>query len=165
MSKIDWSSASEMEMQAAEAPWPKEFGDLESLIQSLVERDHDYGTCVYAMSIAATAAMRYVASKLGASGFQGSCAGLDIIRRYRGLKHGFAIVDFGNAMYPQYLSEDYWWPASRVLIERREELADEARRLLAVTANAHPRVIDHWEWLASRSAPKPSPSIPQDIPR
>jgi hypothetical protein len=75
---------------------------LKDLIGSLTNAVHDYGSCVYAMSIAAEAAFNYVANQLGVAGFQASCADLDIIRRTRRIKTSFTIVTPDDYLYPQY---------------------------------------------------------------
>ena len=153
-SSVDFSKMTELELQSAEVPWPRTLDELNEIIESVTKREQDYGTCVYAMSIAATAAMRYVSSQLGVTGFQASAADLDIIRRSRGLKHGFAIVDFGHALYPQYMKDEYWWSADRVLTEQKQELADAARVLIDESGeHTSPTVRGHWNWLAARSAP------------
>lgn len=149
----------EMEMRDAEVPWPKSEEDLTAYIRSLVDRPHDYGTCVYAMSMAAVAALYYVSGKLGVTGFQASCADMDILRRTRHLKHGFRVVDYGEALYPQYW-EDH---AKRAVFQEamrddktRERFAEEARSLLAGSEHAAPRVREHWQNLARISPAQPN---------
>ena len=143
-------SMDEKELRDVEAPWPHTEDEFLYLIETLSSRSHDYGTCVYAMSIAAVSAFNLMAHKLGASGFQASCADLDVVRRTRGLRSGFAIVDFSKALYPQYKGKEHWYPLSRILSEHREALANEARRMLSESAGAHENVRAHWEWLSSR---------------
>ncbi len=110
----------ELEMQAEEAPCPKTVEELNEYIQSCLdaikwpkkengELEHAteesgsaYGKCVYAMSLASVATFHYVAGQVGASGFQASCADLDILRRTRSLKGPFSIVDYTQMLYPQY---------------------------------------------------------------
>ncbi len=87
----DIKTATEAQLREADVPWPKTRDELMAYVNSLVERDHDYGTCVYAMSMAATAAFYYVSSRLGVTGFQASCADMDILRRTRGYKMGFRL--------------------------------------------------------------------------
>ena len=89
-------------MRAEKAPTPSLVEELNEYIRSLVEREHDYGTCVYAMSLAATAAFNHVASKLGVTGFQASCADLDVLRRTRGMDGPFIILKAEDMLYPQY---------------------------------------------------------------
>ena len=60
----------EQDMRAAEVPSAGTIGELSDYIESLVQQEHDYGTCVYAMSMAATSAFNYVAHQLGVTGFQ-----------------------------------------------------------------------------------------------
>ena len=89
-------------MRAEKAPWPKTLEELNEYITSLTDRQHDYGTCVYAMSLAAVAAFQHVASKLGVTGFQASCADLDILRRTRSMEGPFIILKAEDMCYPQY---------------------------------------------------------------
>lgn len=148
--------ATEQEMRDAEVPWPKTPEDLSAYIASLVSRPHDYGTCVYAMSMAATAAFQYVAGKLGVSGFQASCADMDILKRTRHLKDGFRIVSYEELLYPQY------WDAERTPIyeaalkdeDTRQRFADKARKRLAEGA-AHPAVERHWRRIADLAPAHP----------
>jgi hypothetical protein len=62
----------EAEMRDSEAPTHGTVEELAAYVRVLVERPHDYGTCVYAMSLAATAAFNFVAHKLGVTMFQAS---------------------------------------------------------------------------------------------
>lgn len=141
--------ATEAEMRDATVPWPQSEAELAEYIHSLAKRPHDYGTCVYAMSMAATAAFHYVAHELGCTGFQASCADMDILRRTRLMKGPFAIVKGEDLLYPQY-----------DLRERLEEwienwtpwAAEEAKKKLAglkSEEDAHPSVIAHWHKLAA----------------
>jgi len=92
----------EQEMREHKVPWIKSIEELTEYIQSLVNREHDYGTSAYSMSLAATAAFNYIAGSLGTTGFQAGCADLDILRRTRSIKGPFKIVNYENALYPQY---------------------------------------------------------------
>src|SRR5690349_10418560 len=49
------SAQTEKEMRDAADPWPYTEKQLKEYIASLVDRQHDYGTCCYAMSLAAVA--------------------------------------------------------------------------------------------------------------
>lgn len=95
----------EKHLRESKAPWPKTETELTDYIKTLVDRPHDYGTCVYAMSLAATATFNYVASKLGCSGFQAGCADMDIIRRTRDIEN-FSITVWDNLLYPQYCNDE-----------------------------------------------------------
>lgn len=136
----------EAEMRDSVAPTLKTVGELRDYIAHLLDRPHDYGTCVYAMSLAATAAFNHVATVLGVTGFQASCADLDILKRTRGLKHGFLILDADNLLYPQY---DIPGKVADWVEKTRPTLADEARRLLKDSATASPDVIERWRELAA----------------
>ncbi|MDP3936830.1 MAG: hypothetical protein Q8R92_01690 [Deltaproteobacteria bacterium] len=138
----------EAEMREADVPWPETEEELLSYIHGLVDRPHDYGTCAYAMSMAATAAFRYVANHLGTSGFQASCADMDILRRTRSFKWG-RLVDFEKLLYPQYLNNEHFPSPGALIYEHREELSKRAKALLEQSDGmVHPEVLAHWRLLA-----------------
>lgn len=137
----------ETEMREDQAAHPKTIGELSDCIQALVKQDHDYGTCVYAMSLAATAAFNYVASQLGVTGFQASCADLDIVRRTRSINGPFMLIDGNKMLYPQY---DLHAILSKAMDGWTEWAAKEAKKKLAEASHAHPDVVAHWEALAAK---------------
>lgn len=138
----------EQDLREYKELWPKSIGELSRHIQELIERPHDYGTCVYAMSLASCAAFNYVAHKLEVTGFQASCADIDFISRTRSMKNGFKILDFENLLYPQYLNEEHF-PGYAMLIEKhKESLKASAEKLLEESPNSHPEVIAHWKKLS-----------------
>ena len=140
------ASSTEAEMREAEVPSIRTKEQLAEYVESLVRRPHDYGTCVYALSMASEAAFNYVAHVLGVSGFQASCADLDFIRRTRSMKGPFMLIKAEDALYPQYdlvgnllESLEKWKPwlketAEKNLSERNEYI--------------HPNVLAHWKKLA-----------------
>lgn len=85
------------ELRDAKEPWPYTEKQLAEYVASLVDRQHDYNTAVYAMSLAAVAAFNYVAHKVGSSGFQASCADFDFIRRTRSITAPFMLVKAGDS--------------------------------------------------------------------
>lgn len=137
----------EQEMRESEAPWPKTEKELVKYIDSLVKQEHDYGTCVYAMSLAAVATFNYVSHKLGVTGFQASCADLDILKRTRGMKGGFILLKAEYLLYPQY---DLRAKLDEFIIGQRGWLRDEAKKFLTEKDDTmiHPEVKAHWERLA-----------------
>ena len=146
----------EVEMRDATVPRIRSEEELLAYVRSLVKRPHDYGTCVYAMSMAAVAAFNYAASELGVTGFQASCADLDILRRIRGLKHGFRVLDYGNLLYPQYWDEEHFPDAPAILRgdpDLHRKLAEEARANLA-RGGAHANVQEHWRRLIATAPGK-----------
>ncbi|KKL57061.1 hypothetical protein LCGC14_2239190 [marine sediment metagenome] len=143
------SNASEKELRDQEALHPKSSEELTAYILALTAREHDYGTCVYAMSMAATAAFNYVAHKLGVTGFQASCADLDILRRTRRLKGPYALQDYANLLYPQYCDDEHFLSADQLLHEHREWLAEEAQKLLNEGNGACGPVTEHWKRLVA----------------
>jgi hypothetical protein len=140
---------SEKQLAELDMPWPDSEDELRQIINAVLNRGHDYGTCVYAMSIAGEAAFNFVARKLGVTGFQASCADMDILRRTRRIKGGFALLDYENLLYPQYRErfDELTW--ERLLVENKEWLREKAGVLLAENSNAHPNVRSHWERLAA----------------
>ena len=138
---IDWATATETELRDAEAPHPQTIEELDAFVRVMAEREHDYGTCVYAMSLSAVAAFNFIAHKLGVTGFQASCADLDILRHTRNLKWG-RIIDYEQLLYPQYRDHFPTWDG--LLAEHRERLSERAAALLAQNPHAAVAVLKHW---------------------
>lgn len=147
MSTNDEDHKKEREMRAAEVPTPQTPEELSAYIDGLVKQNHDYGTCVYAMSMAATAAFNYVASKLGVTGFQASCADMDIIRRTRRIDGPLMLLDGSQALYPQYdlIGKVREWMEDD---DFQKWLSEEAKKKLAESGDASERVTAHWKRLA-----------------
>ena len=143
----------EQQMRDATVPTPDSVDQLTTYIRSLVERPHDYGTCCYAMSMAATAAFNYVAGKLGVTGFQASCADLDILARTRGFKWG-KLLNYENLLYPQYCNQSHFPTVETLLESEREKLAELAAAKLKEMEDSnfgHPDVVAHLRTLASKA--------------
>jgi len=146
----------EQKMRDSEQPRPKTIEELSDFVRSMVDGQHDYGTCVYAMSLSAVAAFNFVASQLGVTGFQASCADMDILSRTRGWKWG-KILDYENLLYPQYCDDDHFPNAAALIEQNKAELAKRARvKLAAEGGNAHPNVAAHWKYLSALSPEEPS---------
>lgn len=140
----------EQEMQKEIVPTPQSLAELNRYISAMVDRDHDYGTEVYAMSMVAAAAFQYVASKLGVSGFQASGAGLDFLRRVRGMECGFRIIDYKNLLFPQYLTPEHFPTMQDLLRDNCKELGMIAQQKIKENPKAHPSVMRHWENLVEQ---------------
>lgn len=141
--------ATEAEMREMKPPRLKTVEELSAYVTSLTDRPHDYGTCVYAMSLAAGAAFNFVASKLGCTGFQASCADMQILRYTRGFKFG-RILNYENLLYPQYLDEENFPTVQSLLKDPSviSELGEMAEALLKERGeDAHPNVTAHWKSL------------------
>jgi hypothetical protein len=136
----------EQEMRDAEVPWVESTEELVAYINGLTDRNHDYGTCVYAMSMAAMAAFHYVGNKLGTTGFQASCADMDILRRSRMIKGPFMLIDGNKMLYPQY---DLRQQLEEAIKKWKPWAAEEAQKLLDDKPTAHENVIAHWKQLAT----------------
>lgn len=142
-------------MRDEAAPHPKTLDELNEYVRSLVEREHDYGTCVYAMSLAATAAFNYVASKLGVTGFQASCADLDVLRRTRHMDGPFIMLKAEDMLYPQY---DVPGRLQEAMVSWQAWLSEQAAlKLQNDVTDAHPDVVAHWRMLANNRQDKTQP--------
>lgn len=143
---ITESASTEVEMRDANVPAIRTKEQLSEYVESLVRRSHDYGTCVYAMSMAATAAFNYAAHVLGFTGFQAGCADMDIIRRTRRIKGPFMLINGEDALYPQY---DLFGRLQEALEKWKPWLKEQAAKNLAeMTHPVHPDVEAHWRELA-----------------
>lgn len=140
-------SSGESEMRDAKVPWPKTEKQLAEYIASLVNREHNYGTCVYAMSMAATATFNFVAGQLGVTGFQAGCADLDVVRRARRIKGPFMILQAEDALYPQ---RDVMGRVAEAMAKWKPWLAEQAKAMLQEGGPAHPDVVAHWKMLAGK---------------
>jgi len=139
------------EMQAWEPPVCETAEDLAALVAALVEREHDYGTCAYAMSFAALAAFRFVARKPETTGLQAGFADMDFLRRTRGME-SFRITDANETLFPQYdpLGDLMAWMNSD---DMQLWQRDKAKALLEKSQDAHPNVLRHWRKLAAYVPP------------
>lgn len=140
----------EQEMRESEGIWPKSIKELNKYIKSLESTNHDYGTCVYAVSLASVATFRYMAHKLGITGFQASCADLDVIRRTRHMEHGFSITNYSNLLYPQFLDSNHFPSLTDLLENNKKMLAEEAREELKNHRGLiSPKVKAWWQFLST----------------
>ena len=137
---------SEQEMKESVVPVLKTIQELTEYIESIVNRSHDYGTCVYAMSMAATAAFNYVAKTLEVTVAQADFAGMNFLTRSRGLKGPWTILTAEEALYPQYdlpkqlkISMEKWKPWLK---------EESKKKLEAYNGHVHPRVVAHWKRLS-----------------
>lgn len=145
------SAPTEKEMRESDVPRLASFEELSAYIATLVDREHDYGTCVYAMSMAATAAFNLVASRLGVTGFQASCADMDILRRTRHLNGPFMLLKGEDALFPQY---DLRGRLDEFLRDIQPWLAEQATaKLQQPLEHVHPSVQRHWQQIAAAGRP------------
>lgn len=142
--------ATELEMRELDPPRCETIEELTKYIATLVDRPHDYGTCVYAMALAARAAKWYVAGKLGATGFQAGGADMSYIKGERRMEC-FGIQDYGNLLFPQYCDEEHF-PSAKSLMKKeglKKWLGEQAvAKLAEIGFGAHPDVVSHWKMLA-----------------
>lgn len=142
-------SGDEKTLRELNLDWPDSVEELNEVIKALTERQHDYGTCVYAMSIAAEATFNFVAQQLGVTGFQAGAADLDIVRRTRGFKGPFALIDASNLLYPQY---DIRRNVEELLVKWQPWAKEQAeQRLAEKSSTVAPHVEQHWRELAAEN--------------
>jgi len=135
----------EKEMRESKVPFFETLEELVDYITSLKDMEHDYGTAAYAMSMAATATFNYMASELGTTGFQASCADLDVLRRTRQIKGPMMLIDADRALYPQYnILND----VCKFLKSNEDWMASEAKKRLEENRDACEKVQEHWRKLA-----------------
>ena len=139
----------EEEMREADVPWPETTDELVEYIDGLTEREHDYATCVYAMSMAAVAAFYYVAKKLGVTGFQASMADMDVLRRTRHIEHGFYLREYEDLLYPQYADKF----EKTITLDTWRDLQEAAQKRLDEPASAATRVREHWQGIVDGNVP------------
>lgn len=155
----------ETELRDYEVPKISTMEDLLNIIGQLTAREHDYGTAVYAVSIAAYATFRYMSGQQGINGFQASCADMDIFRRVRNLKHPFMIVDLGKLLYPQDYN-DRVFPTHEQLLKKHighfqvaalELIGEDNENIKKGMPGVHAEVKKHWEQLANGLLPGEEP--------
>lgn len=159
------TGVTEQQMRATKVGTPANLEELNTFIQSCLDAvnppssDHPdkdkemgaaYGRAVYAMSMSAVATFNYIASQLGVTGFQASCADLDILSRTRGLVGPFMILDASKLLYPQY---NLLGDAQKFIDGEgvKKWLAETAEKSLAENIeHVAAAVIDHWKYLAGQ---------------
>jgi hypothetical protein len=148
---IEWkmveTAKSESEMSETSSKYPQTMDQLSEYIDSLVNNEHNYGTCVYAMSLAAVAAFHFVAQKLNTTGFQQRTAARDLMKRTGAVSGPFLILHAENAIYPDF---DFVKIVKQTLLQWRPWLRERAKYKLANT-NLHlasRSVVAHWKRLA-----------------
>ncbi len=142
-------------------PWPKSEDELLAYLREMVawpegsgEPGEGYGRCVYAAAYAALATFYFMASRLGMTGFQASCADMEFLAQSRGMKHGFMVLDAENLLYPQY---DMPARVAKWIAETRPQLAPVAREKLreveADRIEPHPDVLARWREVSALETP------------
>lgn len=147
------NTGTESELRDLKAQWPHSLTALNTCIKAVTDREHTYGTAAYAMSLAAEVAFNYVGAKEGTTGFQASCATLDLIKRLKNIEGPYSILDYSDLLFPQ----------SNRFSEIKESLNDpemlkwfkaEAKKKLKESVkSAHPNVKKHWRRLANGERP------------
>jgi hypothetical protein len=138
-------------------PTPKTLEELTDLIRRCTERT-GYEDSADAMWEAALAAFNYVASEVGATGFQASFSALRLYGEIMHVKGPFVVIKAEDALFPQYdlqsRLEEFLEKAKPWIVEQANAKLDEiesdpnpeeARRFVAA------RVLEHWRTLTGRT--------------
>ena len=140
-----------------EVPWPKSLNELTEYIEQMRawpndRRAESYGACVYAMANASLATFRYMASQLGATGFQASCADMEFLVQNRGYANGMMLLNAEDLLYPQYDLKDR---VEKWIAKSRVKLAPVAATKLVETSsnNISVAVRARWEEIAALREP------------
>lgn len=151
---MDFEKCTEQEMREFKELWPESEQELIDHIRELAKANNDYGKAAYVISLAAVATFRYMSHLCGITGFQASCADMDILRRNRHYEDGFRIIDYNNLLYPQYWTDEHFPTREQLLQENLPRLQKKAKELLAQTSNASPNVKKHWETIVATKSTK-----------
>lgn len=156
MSKFN--AMTEQEMRDVKVPTFDTVAELMEYVTDLRDKQHDYGTVVYAMSMSAVATFNYMARFLGVTGFQASCADLDILRRTRHMEAPFMIVNLDKALYPQYnlledvakfISNNGDWIYEAACKKLKEE--NEQKEKCPDYFPASENVVSHWKQIVNKT--------------
>jgi len=147
MKNQEGTTMNEQQMRDFRVPFFHTEEELLTFIRSMCDHGDDYGTAVYAMSLAAVATFNYMSHVVGASGAQAGFASLDAVRRMRGTEGPFMIVELNDMLYPQCnpIMRVCDWVGEK---ESTEWLAKKARERLVDSGYAIPEIIAHWKRLA-----------------
>lgn len=137
----------EKEMRELNIIWPKTEDELLKEMRKILKESNDYGKAVYCMSICATMAFYYAAHIVGATGFQASCADMDILRRTRDMENGFRILNYADLLYPQHKNK-FEISFDKMIIENIKIIGPIAKKQLEDNIQAHENVIKHWQYIA-----------------
>ena len=147
--------------QEAKEQWGKEAKEqtldtLPDFISKVIdEGGGDYGKICVAMGTAAAATAWSINNtpKGGITGFQAGAVFWEFVRAWGSPtlgKSGTSIINWDNALYPQY-EDSFQKTISRGTLTKLKEMAEE--NLKEVDGYTAPRVIDHWKMLASGGVP------------
>lgn len=156
---IDYTRADEKLLRESEMLRPENEEELAVVIGALLNRKHDYGTSAISVALVGEAAMNFAAHKLGLTGFQFSVAEMALLARSRDMKCGGILVDFKDALYPQY---DIMGTVRKALTEAQPQILNEAVKLAAKaneeagkpeTLGPSPGVYKHWKLIVNGKTP------------
>lgn len=140
-------SKTEGELRNEVAPTPNTIEELNEYIASLEALEPDYGIAVYVVSLSSAATFNYLARKHGITGFQASCADLDILRRTRHLDCPAMLIKADDMLYPQY---DMYAKLTEFMTDSMPWAARRATELLARPLDGvHPSVLARWREIAA----------------
>lgn len=111
------------------------------------ETQHDYSTCVYAISAVALAAAEFGADALGITGFQAGAVMWEFIQHWTNPGDGgpMRLLTYHNMLFPQYEEKfDKTIPEDTATYLREQA----AKNLLDVQPYTSRAVVEHWRKIA-----------------
>ena len=129
--------------------------ELKQFAENLIHMyEHDYGTIVHATTALMIAAFNVMenSGQGGMTGFQASCIGWTMVRKFMGLSDGpIRILDADNLLYPQYgyrfTTIPKSWP-EWIKKQARERLKEHEGM-----DNVHAEVLAHWNKISLGEIP------------
>lgn len=128
---------------------PKTLEEFVDLVKNIENSHQSYNTITDALADTTAAYFNYFANKHGMTGYQASYAGLEFLKKTRGMEMPFMIVDSSKMLYPQY---DLVSDVEEFLEESKTELAKVAKKNLEeLDGNSlvSLKVVDRWKELVS----------------
>ena len=118
-----------------------------TLSSKFLEPSEMYKSVPYIMAQSAYVVFEFVARQLGASLMQAQCADLLFLKKTRDLENGFAIIDYTDLLYPQYVEKFEKYTFNNLLKDNLVILQNRAKEFLEERPNAHPDVLKHWKMI------------------
>lgn len=127
-----------------------EFYDLAEDIENYCNNSTSYDSAAENTAKAIYEVAEFMANKVGLTGFQASYAMIKALQKfnYGSNKCGIRVLDMDEMLYSQYeykfrtISRKTW-----------DTIRAEAEHLLKTTEDAHPAVIEHWQFIANGNIP------------
>lgn len=139
---------SENDLKDIQVYCPNSIDELVDCLLRLLSYGDAYNSSIYATSLAAQLTFDFFCVRFGFNGSSEARADLDFLRRTRGYKDGFRILNYSNLFYPQYFNEIFFPTKETLLKERKEYYSQRAKTLLSENLDVTPEVKRHWKMIA-----------------